>query len=114
MTIGELADLIIKKVNPNATIICEKERIRPEKSEVMHLVCDNRYAKDLAVGADSIHLKTGLSLTIDWMKEHISSYKTGTLHSLGGVHAGNYSGRGKGTKASSLHNSASKTPNADR
>jgi len=76
VTIGELADLIIKKVNPNATIICEKERIRPDKSEVMHLVCDNRYAKDLTGWEPQYSLENGLSLTIDWMKEHISSYKT--------------------------------------
>jgi len=77
ITIGELADLIIKKVNPNATIICEKERIRPDKSEVMQLLCDNRYAKDLAGWEPQYSLEDGLSLTIDWMTEHISSYKTG-------------------------------------
>jgi NAD dependent epimerase/dehydratase len=77
VTIGELAELIIKQVNPDATIICEKERIRPDKSEVMHLLCDNRLAKDLADWKPQYTLEDGLSLTIDWMKEHIASYKTG-------------------------------------
>jgi len=77
ITIGELVDLIIKKVNPNATIICEKERIRPDKSEVMQLLCDNRYAKDLAGWEPQYSLEDGLSLTIDWMTENISFYKTG-------------------------------------
>jgi len=77
ITIGELADLIIKKVNPNATIICEKERIRPDKSEVMQLLCDSRYAKDLAGWEPQYSLEDGLSLTIDWMTENISFYKTG-------------------------------------
>ncbi|MDO9035701.1 MAG: NAD-dependent dehydratase, partial [Methanoregula sp.] len=71
------ADIIIRQVNPKATIICEQERIRPDKSEVMELLCDNRLAKDLAGWVPKYSLEEGLSLTIDWMKEHISSYKAG-------------------------------------
>ena len=77
VTIGELADFIIRQVNPDAKIICEKERIRPDKSEVMELLCDNRLAKDLAGWEPKYSLEEGLTLTIDWMKEHISSYKAG-------------------------------------
>jgi NAD dependent epimerase/dehydratase len=77
VTVGELADLIIERVNPNACIVCEKERIRPEKSEVMQLLCDNRHAKDLAGWEPKYTLEDGLSLTIDWMKEHIGSCKAG-------------------------------------
>jgi len=77
VTIGELADIIIKQVNPKAKIICEQERIRPDKSEVMELLCDNRLAKDLAGWEPKYSLEEGLTLTIDWMKEHISSYKAG-------------------------------------
>ena len=77
VTIGELADIIIRQVNPDAKIICEQERIRPDKSEVMELLCDNRLAKDLAGWGPKYSLEEGLSLTIDWMKEHISSYKAG-------------------------------------
>ncbi len=43
----------------------------------MQLLCDNRYAKDLAGWEPQYSLEDGLSLTIDWMKEHISSYKAG-------------------------------------
>jgi len=75
--IGELADIIIRQVNPDATIICEQERIRPDKSEVMELLCDNRLAKDLAGWEPKYSLEEGLTLTIDWMKKHISSYKAG-------------------------------------
>jgi NAD dependent epimerase/dehydratase len=77
VTIGELAALIIERVNPDAKIICENERIRPDKSEVMQLLCDNRYAKELAGWEPRYSLEDGLTLTINWMKEHISSYKTG-------------------------------------
>jgi len=77
VTIGELADLIIDRINPKARIVCEKKRIRPEKSEVMQLLCDNRCAKELAGWEPIYTLEDGLSLTIDWMKEHIASHKAG-------------------------------------
>jgi len=77
VTIGDLANIIIRQVNPDATITREQERIRPDKSEVMQLLCDNRSAKALASWEPQYSLEDGLSLTIDWMKEHISSYKTG-------------------------------------
>jgi NAD dependent epimerase/dehydratase len=77
VTIGELANLIIEKINPNARLICENERIRPEKSEVMQLICDNRAAKDLTGWQPTYTLEEGLTLTIGWIQEHIASYKTG-------------------------------------
>ncbi len=77
VTIGELADLIIRNVNPDARIVCEELRVRPEKSEVMQLLCDNRLARDLAGWEPSFTLEEGIALTISWMKEHIDSYKPG-------------------------------------
>jgi len=77
VTIGELADIIIKKVNPKAKVVCEQKRIRPGKSEVMELLCDNRLAGELAGWKPAYTLEDGLDLTIGWMKEHLASYKTG-------------------------------------
>ena len=77
VTIGELADIIIGQVNPKARIVCEDKRVRPEKSEVMELLCDNRAANDLAGWKPGYTLEEGLSQTIAWMKDHIASYKPG-------------------------------------
>jgi NAD dependent epimerase/dehydratase len=77
VTIGDLADIIIKKVNPKAKIVCEQKRVRPGKSEVMELLCDNRLAGELAGWKPAHTLEDGLDLTIGWMKEHLASYKTG-------------------------------------
>lgn len=77
VTIGKLAEIIIQQVNPKARIVCEEKRVRPEKSEVMELLCDNRSARDLAGWKPKYTLEEGLSRTIDWMKEHIASYKPG-------------------------------------
>lgn len=77
ITIGDLADIIIKLINPNISIVCEKARIRPEKSEVMELLCDNRLATELVGWQPKYTLEEGLAQTIEWMKTHISSYKPG-------------------------------------
>lgn len=77
VTIGELADIIIGQVNPKAEIICEEKRVRPEKSEVMELLCDNRAALDLAGWKPKHTLEEGLALTSAWMKDHLASYKPG-------------------------------------
>jgi len=78
VTIGELADIIIRTVNPKATIVCEQQRVRPEKSEVMQLLSDISLAKELAGWQPEYTLEKGLTLTIDWMKKHIASYKPGS------------------------------------
>jgi len=77
VTIGKLAEMIIEQVNPEVRILCEKKRIRPEKSEVMELLCDNRSARELAGWEPAYTLEKGLALTIEWMKEQIDSYKLG-------------------------------------
>ena len=77
VTIGELAEIILRRVNPNARIVCDEARVRPEKSEVMQLLCNNRSAKELAGWKPRVSLEEGLALTIDWMKEHLAAYKAG-------------------------------------
>ena len=77
VSIGELANRIIAITNPMAKIICEKDRIRPEKSEVMKLVCDNTLARELFGWEPKHTLEEGLSITCEWMKEHINAYKPG-------------------------------------
>lgn len=78
VTIGELAEIIISQVNPRAKIICEEKRVRPGKSEVMELLCDNRLALELAGWKPEYTLEEGLAETIAWMKENMALYKQGT------------------------------------
>jgi len=77
VTMGELANQIIDIVNPKAKIVCEDERIRPEKSEVMKLICDNRLIEKITGWQPQYTLEDGLIPTIEWMKQHISDYKAG-------------------------------------
>jgi len=77
ITIGDLAEIIIQQINPKVSIVCEKVRVRPEKSEVLQLLCNNRLAWELAGWQPKYTLEEGLMQTIEWMKKHISSYKPG-------------------------------------
>jgi len=77
VTIGDLAGSIRKLVNPDARIICEEQRVRPGNSEVMTLICDNSLAAEKMGWRPEHSLEDGLSITIDWMREHISGYKPG-------------------------------------
>jgi NAD dependent epimerase/dehydratase len=78
VTIGELAEIIIRQVNPEAKIVCDEKRVRPGKSEVMELLCDNRSALELAGWKPEYTLEEGLAETIAWMKENMALYKAGT------------------------------------
>lgn len=77
VTIGELAEKITAQVNPDARIVCEEQRVRPDNSEVMKLICDNSLAAEKMGWRPEYSLEEGLSLTIDWIREHISGYKPG-------------------------------------
>ncbi len=77
ITIGDLADIIIRQINPDIRIVGDDLRVRPEKSEVMQLLCDNKLALKLTGWQPECTLEDGLSQTIEWMKNHISSYKPG-------------------------------------
>jgi len=76
ITIGELARKIIKLIGKDVEIVCESERIRPEKSEVERLLCDNTKALKLVGWRPNTNLDKGLRKTIDWIKENQSTYKS--------------------------------------
>ncbi len=79
ISIGDLAQTIINIINPQAKIICDKQRIRPEKSEVKRLCGSNEKLKKLTNWQQVYSLKDGLKETIDWFsnKENLIRYKAG-------------------------------------
>lgn len=83
ISVKELAEMIINKINPQAKIITDDVRLRPAKSEVFRLFGSNdklRSHTDWKVGYD---LEQGLEETINWFKdpENIKSYKS-TIYNL--------------------------------
>jgi NAD dependent epimerase/dehydratase len=75
ISIGDLAETIFAIMGKNAAIRRENRRVRPEKSEVERLVCDNSKAKKLLGWEPRISLKEGLGRTIEWFKCHATEYR---------------------------------------
>lgn len=76
ISIGQLAGEIISQINPKAKIICDEQRLRPEKSEVNRLLGDNTKIKSLTDWEPQYTLKQGIEETIQWMKQNMKAYKT--------------------------------------
>ncbi len=78
ISIGQLADELIRQINPNAKIICDEERIRPEKSEVNRLLGSNEKIQKLTNWKPRYTFEEGLKETIEWfkVKENLAGYKT--------------------------------------
>ncbi len=75
ISIGQLAEELICQINPNARIICETQRLRPEKSEVERLLGSNEKIKALTGWSPQYTFEEGLSETIAWFRDHLDQYK---------------------------------------
>lgn len=76
ISIGQLAEELIRQINPAAGIICNQERLRPEKSEVNRLLGCNEKILRLTEWRPQYSLEDGLKRTIEFLKENLSRYKT--------------------------------------
>ena len=76
-TIGDLANILIQQLNPNARINLDQARIRPEKSEVDRLLGDNTKVSTLTNWVPRHDFESGLIETIEWFKkpENLKQYK---------------------------------------
>ena len=75
ISIGQLAEELIHQINPNARIICDEERLRPEKSEVNRLLGCNQKIMRLTKWQPQYTLEEGLKHTIVFLKENLDRYK---------------------------------------
>jgi NAD dependent epimerase/dehydratase len=78
ISVGDLAAELIGQINPEAKIVADKQRLRPEKSEVFRLYGSNAKIKELTNWRQKYDLKTGLAETIAWFsnKENLKQYKS--------------------------------------
>ncbi|MBI1911094.1 MAG: SDR family NAD(P)-dependent oxidoreductase [Deltaproteobacteria bacterium] len=81
-SIGSLAGLIIKLINPEAKVIAEAQRLRPEKSEVERLLGNSEKLRRLTGWAPRYSLDEGLLRTIEWFRksENLKGYKDEIYH----------------------------------
>lgn len=75
ISIGELAEEIISQINPKAEIVCDEQRLRPEKSEVNRLLGSNDKIKRLTDWKQQYTFAEGISETIGWMRHNMKAYK---------------------------------------
>ena len=78
ISIGELFILIKKLMGKDVEVHSDKKRIRPKKSEVFRLLCDNKKILSLTNFSPKISLEDGLKRTIDWFmnEDNLKLYKT--------------------------------------
>ncbi len=75
ISIGQLAEELIKQINPNAKIVCDEMRLRPEKSEVERLLGANSKIKELTNWKPQYTFEEGLAETIEFLKGNLEQYK---------------------------------------
>lgn len=76
-SVGDVAKILISELNPDAQIITDNQRLRPEASEVFRLIGDNTLITTLTPWQASFELAAGLRDTIAWFRqaENLSRYK---------------------------------------
>ena len=75
ISIKDLVYKISQIMNRKIEIITDQDRIRPEKSEVSRLVCDNTKITNLTNWKPKYNLEQGLKETIDWIEKNKKLFK---------------------------------------
>ncbi len=75
ISIENLVKLIAELMNSDIEIIIDPHRVRPEKSEVERLCCDNSKITQNTDWRPRYDLREGLLFTIEWLRKNIDIYK---------------------------------------
>ncbi len=78
ISIGDVANKLIKMINPKANIILDETRLRPSKSEVFRLFGDNKKLLTHSNWKPNYTFDEAMQETIDWFseKENLKGYKS--------------------------------------
>lgn len=75
VSIGDLANELIRQINPSAKIVTQEQRLRPEKSEVERLLGSAEKLKSMTGWKPEHTFEEGIAATIAWLKQNLNSYK---------------------------------------
>jgi len=77
ISIADTTSLIKEIMKSNVVLNLDKQRIRPENSEVFRLVGDNSLIRNLTGWQPEVSIRKGLEKTVDWFTrpENLSKYK---------------------------------------
>jgi dTDP-glucose 4,6-dehydratase len=76
ISIGQLVEELIRQINPRARIVCDEQRLRPEKSEVNRLLGSNEKIMRLTNWKPQYTIEQGLAETIEFFRHNLDQYKT--------------------------------------
>ena len=76
ISIEVLAHELIRQINPNAEVLCDEARLRPEKSEVNRLLGSNEKILRLTNWKPQYTFSDGIKETISFYRENLELYKT--------------------------------------
>ncbi len=79
ISVGDTLNIIKELMQSDVEFMVDDQRIRPEKSEVFRLWCDNAKIERLTGFKPKVNIRDGLQRTIDWITDpkNLSSYKAG-------------------------------------
>jgi len=79
ISIADILTIIKELMGSDVKFITDKQRIRPEKSEVFRLWCDNTKIEKLTGFKPQVDIQEGLQRTIDWFSDNqrFGQYKAG-------------------------------------
>jgi NAD dependent epimerase/dehydratase len=75
ISMGDLIKLIGDVIGSNISVVGDKQRVRPEKSEVERLFCDNSKILRNTNWKPQYDLEKGIRETVEWLKQNIHHYK---------------------------------------
>jgi NAD dependent epimerase/dehydratase len=75
VSIKDLINLITGIMKTEITVIPDKQRIRPENSEVERLKCNNTKIFQSTAWKPKYDLKMGLEKTVQWLQNNLNQYK---------------------------------------
>jgi NAD dependent epimerase/dehydratase len=75
ISIGDIAKKVLSIVGARKPIVQDEKRIRPVKSEVERLWCNNTKAKRLLGWEPRVGFEEGLQKTIEWISANMAFYK---------------------------------------
>jgi NAD dependent epimerase/dehydratase len=77
ISVGDTLNMIKELMGSDVKFLTDEQRLRPEKSEVFRLWCDNTKIRELTGFEPAYDIRTGLKETIDWFTraENLAKYK---------------------------------------
>ncbi len=77
VSIADLCQMVLTLTGSRARVEQDVQRLRPERSEVIRLLSDNRLARERLGWVPKVSLEEGLKKTIEWIKANPGRFKTG-------------------------------------